>query len=162
MYINISSAAINSNKTAGFFKLNTPQYISHYKNNCALLILPVQAHFNSNKYRTKKPIPSNNTYVSFEGFLEAIETDSTGHATSSHVLVDNINFLWRAIVLPSGTRNTGITFFSIYVSVLNTFLQHPPPHSTLHGSNSTSMPPLPAHPQNPPYRNRLRPCLIQK
>ncbi|HYT42465.1 MAG TPA: hypothetical protein VEP90_08970, partial [Methylomirabilota bacterium] len=100
-YINISSATVNSNKTDGFFEVNATQYTSHYKNNHTLSILPAQANFNSSKYRTKKPILSNNTYVSFEGFLEDIETDSAGHMTVFHISVDNISFLGRAALLPS-------------------------------------------------------------
>ena len=92
-YINTSSTAINSNKTDGFFDINTPQYTSHFKTNRVLSVLPVQAHFNSNKYRSKKLIPSNNTYVSIEGFLEDIDTNSNGHATWFHISVNNINFL---------------------------------------------------------------------
>ena len=104
-YINISGAAINSNKTGRFFEVNATQYTTHYKANRALSILPIQAHFNSNKYRTKKPIPSNNTYVSLEGFLEGVETDTTGHATLFHISVDNINFLGKA-TLPTSTTST--------------------------------------------------------
>lgn len=92
-YINVSGAAINSNKTGGFFDVNAPQYTSQFKTNRTPSVLPVQAHFNSNKYKNKKPIPSNNTYVSIEGFLEDVDTDSIGHATRFHVSVDNINFL---------------------------------------------------------------------
>lgn len=102
-YIYISGAAINSNKTAGFFEVNAAQYTSHYKTNRALSILPIQAHFNSNKYRSKKSIPSNNTYVSLEGFLEDVETDATGQATLFRVSVDNINFLGKATLMPSAT-----------------------------------------------------------
>jgi len=61
-YINVSGAAVNTNKTDGFFNVNATQYMSYYKNKRTLSTLPVQAHFNSNKYRTKKPIPSNNIY----------------------------------------------------------------------------------------------------
>ena len=114
-YVNVSGAAINSNKTASSFEINTPQYTSQYKTNCNLSVLPVQAHFNSSKYRTKKPIPSNNTYVSIEGFLEDVETDSTGRANKFHVSVDNINFLGRATLSPSGTGNTGINSLSFLV-----------------------------------------------
>ena len=126
-YINISGAAVNANKTAAFFDLNAPQYTSHYKSNRAHSILPVQAHFNSNKYRTKKPIPSNNTYVSIEGFLKNIDTDSNGHATKFHISVDNINFLGRATISPSGTGNTCILFLSRTLSVFDNFLSllHP-------------------------------------
>lgn len=100
-YLNISGAALNSNKSDGTFQVNAAQYTSHYKNNRALSILPVQADLNSNKYRNKKPIPSNNTYVSVEGFLDDIETDTEGHATRFHVSVDNIGFLGRATFPPS-------------------------------------------------------------
>lgn len=100
-YINVSGAAVNANKTDGFFEVNAAQYTSHYKNNRTLSILPVQAHFSSNKYKTKKPIPSNNTYVTIEGFLEDIETDMAGRVTLFHVSVDNINFLGRATLSAS-------------------------------------------------------------
>ena len=100
-YINVSGAAINSNKTDGFFEVNATQYTSYYRNHRTLSTFPVQAHFNSNKYKTKKPIPSNNTYVSIEGFLDDIETDESGRASTFRVLVDNINFLGKATPLPS-------------------------------------------------------------
>ena len=122
-YINLSGAAINSNKTAGFFKLNAPQYTSHFKHNRALSILPIHANFNSAKYKTKKPVPANNTYVSIEGFLESVETDSAGHACSFHVSVDNINFLGRATISPSAPPITGITFHALSITVLISFLQ---------------------------------------
>jgi len=121
-YINVSDAAINSNKASGFFDLNVPQYTSHYKYNRALSVLPIQAHFDSNKYRTKKPIPSNNIYISIEGFLEEVETDSSGHVTTFHVSVDNINFLGRASLSPTTTGKTGNTFPSISVSLFEHIL----------------------------------------
>jgi hypothetical protein len=95
-YINVCGAAVNTNKSDDCFEVNAAQYTSHYKNNRPLSILPVRAHFNLNKYRTKKPMPSDNTYVSVEGFLEDIETDAAGHATLFHMVVDNISFLGRA------------------------------------------------------------------
>jgi hypothetical protein len=98
---------VNSNKTDGFFQVNVAQYTSYYKNNRPLSILPVQAHFNSNKYKTKKPIPSNNTYVSVEGFLEDIDTDSSALATCFHVSVDNISFLGKATFSPSPAGGLG-------------------------------------------------------
>ena len=161
-YINVSGAAINSNKTAGFFKVNAPQYTSHFKNNRALSILPVYAHFNSNKYKTKKLIPANNTYVSIKGFLELVETDSDGRATSFQVSVDNINFLGKASVSPSVTGNSCSSFYSLSVSVLNSFLQPPLPRPVLPDSNSNSMSPLLAHLLKPPYWTLHRPCLCQK
>lgn len=118
-YVNVSGAAINTNKTASLFEINAPQYTSLYKTNRNLSFLPVQAHFNSNKYKTKKPIPSNNTYVSVEGFLENIETDATGRAYMFHVSVDNINFLGRATLSPSGTGNTGNYSLSFFQTTLS-------------------------------------------
>jgi hypothetical protein len=106
-YINISGAAVNSNKSSSFFEVNASQYTSHYKDNRGLSVLPIRAHFNSNKYKSKKPIPSDNTYVSMEGFLEDIETDASGRVTMFHVSVDNINFLGRATLSPSVASGTG-------------------------------------------------------
>ena len=107
-YINVSGAAINSNKSASCFEINAAQYTSHYKANCSLSFLPVQAHFNSNKYKTKKPIPSNSTYVSVEGFLDTIGTDSNGNATTFHISVDNINFLGKSAVSSATSSTAGI------------------------------------------------------
>jgi len=145
-YINVSSAAINTNKTASLFEINAPQYTSLYKTNWNLSFLPVQAHFDSNKYRTKKPIPSNNTYVSIEGFLENVETDPTGRAIMFHVSVDNINFLRWATLSPSGTGNTGNISISFFVSFPFLSVQLPRCHPVLLTSNST-LTLRPVHPQ---------------
>lgn len=144
-YINVSGATLNSNKTSGSFDINAPQYTSYYKQNRTLSVLPVQAHFNSSKYKSKKPIPSNNTYVSFEGFLEDVQTDSYGRATMFHVSVDNINFLGRSSLSPSATGNPSQVTPSFSNSLFNTYLQHPPPRPALRVSNSilTLLPALP-------------------
>ena len=149
-YINVSGAAINSNKTGGFFKVNAPQYTSHFKHNRTLSILPVHANFNSSKYKTKKPIPANNTYVSIKGFLESVEIDSAGHASSFHVSVDNINFLGRASISSSSPAITGITFPSPSITVLIYFLQRPLPPPIHPVSNLISTSHRRAHLQKPP------------
>lgn len=95
-YITVSGAAVNSNKTVDSFEVNAAQYTSHYKDNRPLSILPVRAHFSLKKYKARKPMPPDNTYVSVEGFLEDIETDTAGHAALFHMSVDNISFLGRA------------------------------------------------------------------
>ena len=139
-YINVAGAAVNSNKTDGFFQINAAQFTSHYKNERALSILPVQAHFNSNKYRTKKPIPSNDTYVSVEGFLEEIETDTAGHTTLFHVSVDNISFLGRASfsLSTAGGLSEHLKHFSVSTLIMNPSSQHPQHPPGLPASNSIS------------------------
>ena len=136
-YINVSRAAINSNKMGGFPEVNTPQYTSHYKTNHMLSILPIQAHFNSNKYRSKKPIPSNNTYVSIKGFLEDVDMDSNGHATMFHISADNINFLKRVTIIPSATGNIDnilllplVLYFTLYFGFLKSFINPSSPSSS--------------------------------
>ncbi len=93
----------------------------YYKSNHTLSILPVQAHFNLNKYRTKKLILSNNTFISIEGFLEDIETDAARHATLFHISINNINFLNRATLLPliSGGLDEYFQYFSLFALVIN-------------------------------------------
>jgi hypothetical protein len=95
-YIHVSGAAVNSNKTDGFFDLNATQYTSYYKSNRTLSNLPIRAHFDQSKFKAKRPIPSNNTYVSIEGFLRDVDTDASGQATLFNVSIDNISFLGRA------------------------------------------------------------------
>jgi hypothetical protein len=112
-YINVSGAVVNSNKSDdGFFEINAAQYTSHYKDNRPLSVFPVRAHFNLKTYKAKKPIPSDNTYVSVEGFLRDIETDTAGRATRFHMSVDNINFLGRATttLYPSMAGGLGKAF----------------------------------------------------
>lgn len=161
-YINVSGTAVNMNKTGGFFTLNAPQYMSHYKYNHSLSFLPIQANFNSNKYKTKWPIPSNNTYVLVEGFLEEVETNSTGHATTFHVSVDNINFLGHAMITPSTSGKTGITFHSLSISFFITFSQPLQCHHNHPVSNSTLTFPIQPPRPNPPFQNRLHQHLTQK
>jgi hypothetical protein len=130
-YINVCGAAVNTNKSDDCFEVNAAQYTSHYKNNRPLSILPVRAHFNLNKYRTKKPMPSDNTYVSVEGFLEDIETDAAGHATLFHMVVDNISFLGRATFSSSIACGLGKHSDSIYLSKLALAMTLRP-YSTFH------------------------------
>ena len=160
-YINVSGAAINCNKTGSFFQINAPQYTSQYKNNRTLSILPVHTHFNSSKYRSKKPIPLNNTYISIEGFLDNVETDSSGHATSFHISVDNINFLSKATLSPSTSGNTGKSFKSLFIFLLITITQRqcPPCRRSHHTLNSTLTSLLQAHPPKPPFLIRFPRCL---
>jgi hypothetical protein len=159
-YIYISGAAINSNKTAGFFEVNAAQYTSHYKTNRALSILPIQAHFNSNKYRSKKSIPSNNTYVSLEGFLEDVETDATGQATLFRVSVDNINFLGKATLMPSATGTVGKCSDSspFPKSLITPSLKHRPRPRGPRVLDITSTLHLRAHPSTPPLQAHLPPA----
>src|SRR6266849_7955271 len=106
-YINVSGPTIHCNKTGTTFEINASQYTTHYKTSRTNSILPICGHFNSNKYRNKKPVPSDNTYVSIEGFLDNVELDPMGHASVFHIAVDNINFLRKAAV--SSIKNTNIT-----------------------------------------------------
>ena len=44
-YINVSGAAVNSNKTGGFLEVNAPQYTSHYKNKSRTINSPHPSMF---------------------------------------------------------------------------------------------------------------------
>jgi len=121
----------------------------------------VQANFNLSKYRTKKPILSNNTYVSFEGFLEDIETDSAGRVTVFHISVDNISFLSRAALLPSTGGSLGEHFYKIRQSTLGItpLAQDPPLPPNPRVSNLILMPHLQAHP--PKLQSQVLPPLTR-
>src|SRR5260221_7042447 len=95
-YINVSGPIIHYNKTDATFEINASQYTTHYKTSQTNSILPIRGHFNSNKYRNKKPMPSDNTYMSIEGFLDNVKLDPMRHASVFHVAVNNINFLGKA------------------------------------------------------------------
>ena len=139
VYINVSGAAVNSNKDNGFFEVNATQYTSHYKNDDrSLSTLPVRAHFNTSRYKNKMPIPFDNTYVTVEGFLENVETDTAGHATTFHMSVDNISFLGRANLSPSKLSDLGEHFNSISISkwVMTSSVQDLPLPRGLPASNT--------------------------
>jgi hypothetical protein len=120
-FLNVSGVAVRSNKAEGFFDVDAAQYTTNYKSDRHLSVLPVRATFNSNKYKNKKPIPSNNTYVSVEGTLYDFETDTNGQATRFWLSVDNISFLGRASSLPSSSASPpgrgGQPFFFSFFSL---------------------------------------------
>jgi hypothetical protein len=113
-YISVSGAASNSNKTDGFFDVTASQYTAYYKNRRAVSTLPVRAFFDSNKYKSKKPVPSDNTYVSVEGFLGDVEMDESGRATLFRMSVDNISFLGRAVLSASSSGSQGVYHLTIF------------------------------------------------
>jgi hypothetical protein len=59
-------------------------------------MLPICAVFNTIKYKLRKPVPSDNTYVSVEGALAEIEIDINGHTLRFVICIDNINILGKA------------------------------------------------------------------
>ncbi|KAH9955994.1 hypothetical protein BC827DRAFT_1386171 [Russula dissimulans] len=103
-YITISGPAFNADMTEGVFDCNAAQYTTFYKDRRQLSTLPIRAHFDNIRYKTKKPVPSNNTYVVIEGFLESVDFDLTdGHPSLFHIGTENISFLGKA-VLPNPPR----------------------------------------------------------
>src|SRR6266487_1979202 len=105
-YVTFSGAAFNCNRTDSVFDATPAQYTSFYRTQRHLSTLPIRAHFDDLRYKNKKPMPSNNTYVAVEGFLTHFDMDvNTGHPSLFHINVDNINFLGKA-ALPSGSLSS--------------------------------------------------------
>ena len=119
VYLNISDTVMNSNKTRHFFQVYTTQYATYYKHNRLLLILPVHASFNSNKYKSKKPIPSNNTYITFDSKLVDVQVNSAGKICFLHVSVDNINFLSKASLRACLTNPSDMCYVSLVLLSLS-------------------------------------------
>src|SRR5436190_11626701 len=89
-YVTFSGATFN--KTDETFDVNAAQYTSFYKAQRNLSMLPIRAHFDTARYKNKMPMPSNNTYVSVEGFLNHVDFDPiTGNTSLFHISVDNIS-----------------------------------------------------------------------
>jgi hypothetical protein len=108
-FINVTGCVLNSNKADGIFDIDARQYTTLYKNTSSL---PVRAHFNSTKYKGKKPTPSDKTFVSVEGALLNVETDPAGHVERFIITVDYITFLGKATVFPPPPTSTGTSSFS--------------------------------------------------
>jgi hypothetical protein len=116
-YITLSGATFN--KTDNSFDINAAQYTSFYKAQRNLSMLPIRAHFDEVRYKKKKPLPANNTYVAVDGFLNDVDMDpNTGIPSIFHINIDNISFLGKA-VLPTvgqGGNQGGSCISVIFVS----------------------------------------------
>ena len=100
-YITVSGAAVNTDRSQGVFECNALQYTTFFKDHVHLSTLPICAHFDNNRYKNKKPIPSNNSFIAVEGFVLQIELDpDTGQVSFFHVAAENITFLGK------GTNST--------------------------------------------------------
>lgn len=103
-YITFSGAAFN--RAEASFDVNAPQYTSFFKTQRNLSTLPIRAHFDETRYKNKKPLPSNNTYVAVEGFVTEVEIDSdTAQPYIFHISVDNISFLGKAVLPANGSQS---------------------------------------------------------
>ena len=121
-FITISGATTRANKTEGSFDVNANQYTFIYKYNKMHSFLPIRAHFDSNKYRTKKPVPSDNSYICIEGFLDDIEKDDSGKSSLFHISIDNISFLGRTPITPASKSGTSLSFFFLFTICSSLFL----------------------------------------
>jgi hypothetical protein len=113
--VSASGATSNCNRDEGTFDCSSTQYTAIYKDHRHLSSFPLRAHFSDAKYKNKKPIPSNNSYVAVEGFLTEIDTDSTGQVSLFHIDADNIGFLGKAVIQPAQS------LFSSQVFILTTY-----------------------------------------
>ena len=101
LYITVSGAAVNTDRSQGVFECNALQYTTFFKDHVHLSTLPIRAHFDNNRYKNKKPIPSNNSFIAVEGFVLQIELNpDTGQVSFFHVAAENITFLGK------GTNST--------------------------------------------------------
>jgi hypothetical protein len=115
----ISFSGVSFNKLDTSFDITPSQYVSFYKKDRALSKIPIRAHFNEVRYKTKIPLPANGSNVSVEGFLTQVELDSDGQPSLLHVQIDNINFLGRAViapVTPSSSQGMNWAISLIFVS----------------------------------------------
>lgn len=92
-YLCLSGVAVNTENPDEVFDITAHQYVSFYKSQPHLSLLPVRACFNERRYRNQKPIPSNNACVSVGGFITSVEVDKeSGQPSFFHVCVDSMNF----------------------------------------------------------------------
>jgi hypothetical protein len=92
----------------------------------------------------KKPVPSDNTYVSVEGVLAEVDTDSNSRVVRFVVCVDNINFLGKAPASASLTGSVGEHCRSLLsrpmhrtVPLQLLLLLHPPPTGNTNSPHPT-------------------------
>ena len=113
-YIFLSGAASNVDKNDCSFDLCATQYMSHFRDDRELSVLPVRANFNSPKFKNNKPRAKENHDVGLLGVLENIDTELSGEASLFHIAVDTINFI-RPVNIQSSKPKTG--FLSSFASL---------------------------------------------
>jgi hypothetical protein len=101
-YATISGCAISCDQSKSTFRINAKQYTTFYKIKKQPSILPVDTTFRPSKYKGKKPMPKDNTFVSIEGYMTGIDFDNSGHPSSFKIEILNIAFLGKNITAPSG------------------------------------------------------------
>lgn len=98
-FVQITGTAINANKDTSTFEVDSAQYTAALKNDRPFSVFPVRGLIPySHRYKKGKPVPHNNTYVSFSGFLCRFTIDETGFPDRFYVDVENISFLGRPTV----------------------------------------------------------------
>ena len=106
--------------------MNVTQYTYFYKTQQNLSTLPIHAHFDETRYKNKKPIPTNNTYVAVEGFLNNVEVDpNSGTPTNFHISVDNISFLGKAVLPNTGQTGNQGKLSTPFTFITQLYLLHP-------------------------------------
>ena len=100
-YLFLSSVASDVNETDSSFDLITKQYTTYYKTEPDSSILPIRAHFNSNKFKKNKPPVKDNYNVGVLGFLDDVDTEPSGEAVLFHVAIEIVNFIRPINVSPS-------------------------------------------------------------
>jgi hypothetical protein len=159
---------VSFNKSVTSFDVNATQYVSIFKKDRSRSTFPIRAHFDEARYKKKVPIPSNNTHVAVEGFLNQVEMGDSGFPSLFHVNVDNINFLGRAVIpqsSPDGAQgmchNTSYTVFARTDTLVdpatstprpsrfNYSFDTPPTSSTRPAASTAPAPALPPTPVTP-------------
>ena len=74
------------------------QYTSFYRTKHHLSTFLIHTHLNDTRYK-KKPILSENTYLTVKGFITHVDINvNTGQLLLFHMYLDNISFLGKAVL----------------------------------------------------------------
>lgn len=109
-WLSVTGVATNINSKDATFDIDAFQYTHGVaeatKDNRKAGVLPIRAIIpDSARYKTKKPIPSQNSYVAVVGFLSRFDLAENGYPDRFHIDVENVTFLGKS-VLPARPANT--------------------------------------------------------
>ncbi|KAF8267121.1 hypothetical protein EI94DRAFT_1830264 [Lactarius quietus] len=103
-YIHATGTATTVDTTNATFHVDSYQYTYAFRSQ---QLFPIHALIpDSPRYKSKKPIPANNSYVGIAGRLTRICPTSQDSENRFHIDVDNVTFLGRPPTIPVRSSDT--------------------------------------------------------
>ena len=100
-YISFLGAVYKSNKDDNTFKCNPLQYTTYYRDRHHLLALPIHAHFETTRYKTKPPLTLNLPNLSLKHHLlwQKVQNDNWRECMEVNCCIPCFHILYMLRIL---------------------------------------------------------------